>query len=455
MKIKNRLTISLTEGEPLKLILLFSIPIFFGQLFQIGYSLIDTKIVGSILGESALASVGSVSTLSVLLTQFFSGLTMGFSVLAARYFGGGEEKKLKQVLAGGILFGFGTTLVLSAFALIFMEQILQVLRVQPGQYYDAYQYIVILTTGMVITTAYNLCANMMRAVGDSMTPLIYLVISTVANTGMDYVFIKWFDWGVAGAAYATVLAQLLSVVLCVIRILRGFPMLRVTLADFDVPGEIYALLVKGGMSMGLMSCLVNFGTLALQAGINQLGTETIVAHTAARKAFEVFLLPPAILATTMATFAGQNFGAKRYDRIKKGLWSVLGLCAVWCIMIVLITFTLSDVITGFIASTKDPNILYWSGMYLKINMPFVIVCCVIIVLRNSMQGFGDHLTPVISSGIELAGKLVFAFVFVRLFDYWGIIWAEPVVWILMVIILIVQTIRNPYLRGKKEPEITK
>lgn len=443
-------TMTLTEGKPVKLIILFAIPIFLGNLFQIMYSLVDTKIVGSILGETALASVGSVSTLYNLLTGFFNGLSLGFSVITARHFGSGDEKALKKNVAGSVLLGFLTAVVIVAGVAVFLPQILVVLNVPQEQMGMAFSYIQVLLWGMFITLAYNLCANTLRSIGDTITPLLFLVLAALVNVLLDYVFILEFNMGVSGAAWATVLSQLLSVVLCLIRIWRGFPILHVSAKDFRLSREQVISMYQSGLSMGLMSSLVNFGTVTLQSGINQLGTNIIVAHTAARKVFEIWNLPVSVLGSSMATYCGQNYGAKKYDRIRQGMKSALMLGSCWIVVIFILAHTVSPYIISFIASTTQEDIIYWGSTYLEIDMSFLIICVLIVVLRNSMQGFGDYVTPIVSSFIELVGKLVFTFVFVKKFAYWGIIWAEPVIWFLMVIPLIVMTLRNPVIREKKD-----
>ena len=444
---KHRKT-TLTEGNPVKLIVLFAIPIFLGNLFQILYSLIDTKIVGSTLGETALASEGSVSTLYNLLTGFFNGLTLGFSVVTARFYGSGEEKALKKNIAGAITLGFGTAIVLITLTAVFLKPILRLLQVPAEQIDMSYSYIVVLVWGMFITLAYNLCANTLRATGDSVTPLIYLVISSLVNVGLDYFFILNLHLGVAGAAYATVIAQFLSVVLCLIRIYRGFPILHVGREDFQFDREQLWQLYQNGLSMGLMSSLVNFGTVVLQSGINQLGTSIIVAHTAARKVFEIWNLPISVMGSAMATYCGQNYGAGKYGRIREGIKGALGLGAVWAVVVFIMAHTISPYLIRFITSSDSPEIIYWGRKYLEYDMSFIILCVGIVVLRNSMQGFGDYKTPVFSSFIELMGKVVFTFTFVRFFGYWGIIWTEPVIWVLMVIPLIIQTWRNPVVHSQ-------
>ncbi len=433
-------TKTLTEGTPWKQILLFSIPIFWGNVFQLLYSLVDTKIVGSTLGTEALAAVGSVSTLHTLMTGFLNSLTLGFSLITAMCFGAKNRKRLKKTFASAISLGVLTTLALVLMLMIFLHPVLNLLHVPQAQFAMAYAYISVLIAGLFATLFYNLCANTLRAIGDALTPLIFLIVATVSNIGLDYLFILGFQMGVQGAAYATVLAQLLSVVLCLIRIFRKFPILHIQKVDFRFDRELIAEMYKSGLSMGLMSCLVGIGTILLQSAINTLGTTVIVAHTAARKVFELVSLPNSVLGSTMATYCGQNYGARRFDRIRQGIRASLIIAAVWAVVVFLICHTIEGKLIQFVASTTNPDVIYWGSTYLKVDMSFIVICGVIVILRNSMQGFGDRVIPVFSSCIELAGKIIFAFVFAPMFAYWGIIWAEPLVWIAMVIPLIVKVV---------------
>lgn len=433
-------TKTLTEGTPWKQILLFSIPIFLGNVFQLLYSLVDTKIVGSTLGTEALAAVGSVSTLHTLMTGFLNGLTLGFSLITAMCFGAKNRKRLKKTFAAAISLGVLTTLALVLMLIIFLHPVLNLLHVPQAQFEMAYAYISVLIVGLFATLFYNLCANTLRAIGDALTPLIFLIVATVSNIGLDYLFILGFQMGVQGAAYATVLAQLLSVGLCLIRIFRKFPILHIQKEDFRFDRELMAEMYKSGLSMGLMSCLVGIGTILLQSAINTLGTTVIVAHTAARKVFELVSLPNSVLGSAMATYCGQNYGARRFDRIRQGIRASLIIAAVWAVVVFLICHTIEGKLIQFVASTTNPDVIYWGSTYLKVDMSFIVICGVIVILRNSMQGFGDRVIPVFSSCIELAGKIIFAFVFAPMFAYWGIIWAEPMVWIAMVIPLIVKVV---------------
>ena len=446
---KTGKTLNLTEGNPLKLILLFAIPVFLGRLFQMMYSLIDTKIVGSILGEEALAAVGSVSILYNLLTGIFSGFTLGFSIVTAQNYGSGNEKLLKKNVASSIILGMMTAVVIIFAVLLFLNPILHAMNVPEEQFCMAHDYIRILVWGMFVTLAYNLCADMLRAIGDSVTPLIFLVIAAVTNIVLDYLFIGGFSMGVSGAACATVLSQLVSAVLCFLRIKSGFPILHISKNDLEWDRERMRLLYQNGLAMALMSSLVNCGTLILQTGINKLGTNIIVAHTAARKVFEIFSLPVSVFGASMATYCGQNVGAGKIDRVKRGIWLAIVYTAIWSGLTIIASYTIGGWLVYLVTGSHNKTVILNATNYLKFDTLFYIVTTLICILRNAMQGLGDHITPLISSGLEMAGKIVIAATLVPWLGYTGVIICEPIVWFIMVIPLLIQTFRMPVLRTEK------
>lgn len=433
----------LTEGTPIKLILLFAIPLFIGSVFQLFYSLVDTRIVGSTLGETALAGVGATTPLSDFFMSFLNGCNNGFAIIVATYFGAKDESNMKKAMAGTILLGLSFSLLISIVSLIFLDPLLHFLNIDAQLYVYAKDYIKVILAGLLAATLYNACAAILRAVGDSFTPLIFLIVATVLNIGLDYLFILPFQMGVAGAAYATVISQMVSAFTCLGYMYIKYPMLRLKKEDFRISSRVIRKLLPTGLSMAFMMSFVNFGTLALQTSINTFHTFTIVAHTAARKCTSIFMLPFSVLGSTLATFCGQNLGAKLYDRIKTGIIHTLLLTFCWCGLVIITANTLSPVLVHLITGSSEPVILETASLYLKINTAFYFVPAAICLLRNAMQGFGDNKTPVFSSSLELIGKILIAYFLAPAIGYMGIIVAEPIVWIIMVIPLIIGTLRNP------------
>ncbi len=439
----------LTHGKPIRVILLFALPLYIGQLFQLGYSLVDTRIIGSALGEGSLAAVGATTSLSDLLIEFMNGVVCGYGIIVATYFGARDERNLRKSIGGMTALSIGITVLLSAGCLIFLSPILDYLNVSPELKTEASAYIRIIIAGLIATTLYNVCAAILRAIGDSFTPLLYLIISNLLNIGMDYLLILRFQMGVTGAAAATVTAQALSAVLCFMYMRWKYPEIRLGLSDLAPEKEMYAQLLPRGFSMGFMLSFVLLGSLVLQKAINALGTSIIVAHTGARKATSLFLMIFFVLGTALATYCGQNLGAEEYGRIRQGIRDSILFSLGWYLFVLLIVFTVSPVIIRLITASAEPEILENAVLYLKVNASFYFLPAVICILRNSMQGFGDSATPLISSLIELAGKVLIAYLLTPRLQYFGVVISEPIVWTLMVIPLVVRIFRNPILRKNK------
>lgn len=434
---------NLTMGKPLKLILSFALPLFIGQLFQLFYSLMDTRIVGDTLGEDALAAVGATSSLSDLLVGLLNGLTNGFAIVIANRFGADDEKNMKKAIGGTVILGISIALLISILSLIFLSPILNFLNISSDLQPDSKAYISIILAGLIAATCYNICAAVLRAIGDSFTPLIFLIVSAILNIVLDYTFILLFHMGVGGAALATVISQAVSAILCFIYIRRKYPQLSLSREDLFPEKETYKKLLSTGFSMSFMISFVYMGTFALQTSINTFENNIIVAHMAARKASSIFMLPWSVLGTTLATYCGQNLGAGKYSRIKQGMRDTLLLTWAWCILVVLMAFTIAPFIIRTITATAEREIIDTACLYLRFNTSFYFVPAVICLFRNAMQGFGDSKTPVFSSSLELIAKVVAALLFAPALGYWGIIIAEPIAWIIMVIPLIVNTVRNP------------
>ena len=438
----------LTKGKPIRLILLFAVPLFVGQLFQLFYSLADTRIVGQTLGDEALAAVGATTTLSDMLLSFLNGLTNGFAIVIATCFGAKDESQMKKAMGGTILLGSCCAVVLSGLCLLNMSGLLKLLNISPELFAAARGYIGIVIAGLLAATLYNICAAMLRAIGDSFTPLLFLILAAFLNIAMDYGFILCLHTGVEGAAYATVIAQAVSAFLCFLYMRRKYPQLTLKKEDFKPDMILYKKLFGAGLSMGFMTSLVGIGTMALQTSINTFGTDIIVAHTAARKISSIYMLPFSVMGTTLATYCGQNLGAGKYSRIRQGIRDTVLVTFVWCTGVIISAYTVAPWLIRTVTATQKKDIIDTASLYLRVNTPFYYVPTVICLFRNSMQGFGDNRTPVISSSLEMIGKVLIALLLAPAIGYYGIIVAEPIVWFIMVIPLVVNMVRSPVLKMK-------
>lgn len=440
----------LTKGKPSVLILTFALPIFLANLLQLTYSIVDTRIVGTFLGENMLAAVGATTTLSNLIIGFLLGLSNGFAIVTAQKFGAKDIRAVKKSFATAIILGVLTALVLTVVGLVFLHPILRFLNIPDELFKESASYISVIIAGLLATFLYDICAAVLRAIGDTITPLIILAISVVLNVAGDIFFVVIVKAGVRGAAVATVLAQLIAFVVCAFYMVKKYDILRLSRTDFKgMESAMVKNMLGGGLSMGFMSSLVNIGSLTLQTAINKLGQDIIVAHTAARKISEIFMVMFTVFGQTMATYCGQNIGAGKVDRVKKGIrLSILYTC-IWCTLIIIASYTIGGWLVYLVTGSSNDAVIVNATNYLKFDTIFYYVTAVICIVRNAMQGLGEHITPLISSSLEMIGKIIIAATLVPVMGYTGVIIAEPLVWFIMVIPLIVKIYRMPVLKESR------
>lgn len=440
----------LTKGKPSVLILTFALPIFLANLLQLTYSIVDTRIVGTFLGENMLAAVGATTTLSNLIIGFLLGLSNGFAIVTAQKFGAKDIRAVKKSFATAIILGVSTALVLTVVGLVFLHPILRFLNIPDELFKESASYISVIIAGLLATFLYDICAAVLRAIGDTITPLIILAISVALNVAGDIFFVVIVKAGVRGAAVATVLAQLIAFIVCAFYMVKKYDILRLSRNDFKgMESAMVKNMLGGGLSMGFMSSLVNIGSLTLQTAINKLGQDIIVAHTAARKISEIFMVMFTVFGQTMATYCGQNIGAGKVDRVKKGIrLSILYTC-IWCTLIIIASYTIGGWLVYLVTGSSNDAVIVNATNYLKFDTIFYYVTAVICIVRNAMQGLGEHITPLISSSLEMIGKIIIAATLIPVMGYTGVIIAEPLVWFIMVIPLIVKIYRMPVLKESR------
>ena len=443
----------LTKGRPSILILGFALPIFLANLFQLTYSIVDTRIVGSYLGESTLAAVGATTTLSNLMIQFLMGVSNGFAIITAQKFGAKDYDGVRKSFAMSLKLGCTIALAITIVCLVFLRQILVFLNVSDTLMETAMSYIFVIIAGLLATFLYDACAAALRALGDTLTPLIILLVSVCLNIVGDIFLVVVVKMGVRGAALATVLAQIIAFVICWIYMVKKYEVLRVKGEDFigdksDADRQMLKNMLSAGMSMGFMSSLINIGSLTLQTAINKLGQDIIVAHTAARKISEIFMIMFTVFGQTMATYCGQNIGAGEVKRVKQGIRLAILYTCIWCTMVLIASYTIGPWLVYLVTGTHNEVVITNATNYLKFDTIFYFVTAVICIVRNAMQGLGEQITPLVSSSLEMIGKIVIAFTLVPMLGYTGVIVAEPIVWFIMVIPLLVKIFRMPVLKEK-------
>lgn len=331
-------TIDLTRGSIMKALLLFAVPLFISNLFQQLYNTADTMIVGNVLGDQSLAAIGSTSAVFELIIGFANGVGSGFGIVIACLWGANDREKLKKAVASSLILSLMLSAVLMIVSFVALKPLLILLKTPADILEEAYGYISIICMAVAITMLYNLGAALLRAIGDSITPLIVLLIASVLNIALDFLFMTRFSMGIAGAAVATVIAQGVCCIFCFWFILRRAKVLVPSRKDFSFDSALCRELLEQGFSMGFMLSIVSLGTVALQSSINVLGTQIIATHTTARKLFGLLTMPFATVAAAIATFTSQNKGAEQYDRIRQGVYQANMLTTIYSIVVTILIF---------------------------------------------------------------------------------------------------------------------
>lgn len=430
---KNNMTNDMTKGNPVKLILLFSIPLLIGNVFQQFYSMVDTIIVGRFVGVDALAAVGATGSMVFLVNGFATGLTSGFAVLVSQKFGAKDENGLRKAVASAVTLTVISVIVVTLVSLIGAKPLLKLMNTPENIMGDAHTYIKIIYGGVVATVAYNLIASILRALGDSKTPLYFLIVSSVLNVILDLVFIINFKMGVAGAAYATIISQGVSAILCLIYTYKKFIILRLKKEDFNVKRKYYHKHLKIGIPMALQFSITSIGIMTVQAALNVFGSIVIASYTAASKALQLVMQPAITFGVTMATYCGQNLGAKEYGRIKEGVKECTKISIITSIIAGAVLIFLGKYFVMMFISNPDTEILKYAQQVLDISAIFFIPLGLIFIYRNALQGIGDSFVPMMAGVYELVARAIVAFTLPRYLYFMGICLADPVAWFAAVI----------------------
>ena len=440
----------LTKGNPLKLILFFSLPMIVGNLFQQFYNMADSIVVGQFLGVNALAAVGSTGSINFMILGFATGSCSGLCIPIAQAFGAGDMKTMRRYVTNAVYISAAIAVFITAGTMLFTRQILLLMQTPANILEDAYSYIIVIDLGVIVMFLYNLCAGLLRAIGNSVMPLVFLLISSGLNVALDLWFIAGLGMGVQGAAVATVIAQGISVVLCILYVMRRVPLLLPARKHWAVGQHLYWELFSQSISMGLMSSIVSAGSVVLQYGINGLGTLTIAGHTAARKLFSFTSMPLISMANAGSTFVSQNRGAAQPERVRKGMRTMY-LCSVVIMAADIVLMQLfARQLVQLISGSTAPLVLENGARYLMWNAPFYAVLGVLLCTRYALQSLGQKVLPLFSSVIELVGKVIFVLVFIPRYAYNAVILCEPIIWCFMAAYLVAVYRRDAFVYPRKK-----
>lgn len=427
----------MTVGNPMKIILGFTLPIFIGNVFQQFYNMADAVIVGKFVGNKALAAVGSTGTIMFLIYGFVVGMTAGFTVLTAQKFGAGDMKGMRKTIAGAGILSFVVGALLTILFMVFMKPLLILMNTPSDIFADAYSYIMIVSGGILAQMLYNLLSSILRALGNSKLPLVFLIISALLNIVLDLVFIVGFGMGAKGAAVATVIAQGVSGILCLFYIIAKIPILHLKREDLDVGSTIYKNQLRIGVPMALQYSITAIGTMMVQSSLNILGSTLVAAYTAAGKIEQVVTQAYVAMGTTMATYAAQNMGAGSVKRIREGFKACTVIGVVYSFVAAGFIMTVGKYMTYLFVSEDVDIIMNSVDIYLKCIGIFFIPLAVVNIYRNGIQGLGYGLLPMMAGVAELIGRGVVAVIAGAKRSYPGVCLAGPAAWVLAGGLLIV------------------
>lgn len=428
---KETMEQDMTKGSPFKVLIMFTLPLAIGNIFQQLYNMADTIIVGRYVGADALAAVGSTGTVMFLLNGFAQGITAGFAVLTSQRYGAKKTEGVKQSVSNGILLSVIGAVFFTVASILFMKPLLHLMNTPENIFADAYCYISLISLGMVANVFYNLFSAYLRAVGNSKMPLFFLVLSACLNVVLDLVFIINFQMGVAGAAWATNLSQAISAVLCAVYIYKKVPSLVPEKRHWRIHRGDTRFQLATGIPMALQFAITSSGTMVMQSAINLFGSEAVAAYTAAGKIHSLLTQGMVAMGQTMAVYSGQNYGKGDAARIRQGVRAALVIEVIYSLVSAVIVYSALEPSLGlFFSGEVDLTAMMpWARTYITICTLFYVPLCTIFIFRNTMQGCGYGFLPMMGGVVELVARLAVAVVAMNIHSYWLACACDPAAWV--------------------------
>ncbi|GHU55950.1 MATE family efflux transporter [Clostridia bacterium] len=446
----------MTKGSPLRLIVWFVLPLVLGNLFQQIYSLADAYIVGKTLGNDAFGGVGSTSALFFLVVGFAGGLCSGFGISVAQSFGAGDYKKMRKYIVNAVYLCAFFAVMITALTLIFANELLTITKT-PTELYDyAYDYIIVIFGGISTIFLYNICAAVCRALGDSKTPLIFLVVSCLLNIALNLLFICVFHLGTMGSGLGTVVAQLASGIMCFVFMKKKFTLLKFEKDEFAIDTSLWGKLILVALPMALQFSITAIGNVILQTAVNSLGKDVVTAITAAYKVQAIAILPMEAIGITLATFCGQNLGAGKYGRIIIGIKTGTVISLAYCVAMGVIMFFGGTAISILFLGDASPEILAPITRFMHLTAPYYCTLGILFIFRNTLQGLGYGFMPMLGGVVELIARAFVSFGLVKAMGFDAVCYSGPIAWISAMLLVTIayflrlKTIRHVCGDRKKE-----
>ncbi|HZJ83004.1 MAG TPA: MATE family efflux transporter [Clostridia bacterium] len=430
-------TRDMTEGKPANLIITFALPLMLGNVFQQAYTLVDAIVVGRVAGVEALAALGASDWLNWMLLGLVVGFTHGFTILVSQHFGAKDLGALRNTVAMSIILSAGIAIIMTILGLLFARPMLDMMNTPNNIIDDAYIYLTILFSGIPIVTAYNITSSILRAMGDSKTPLWAMIIASVINIILDLIFVAGFHWGVAGAAIATVISQLFSFLYC-LKTIWNIPFLNMENKDWKLDKQVIKSLLKLGTPMAFQNTVIGAGGIVVQYIINGFGFIFVAAFTATNKLYGLLELAASSFGYAVATFTGQNLGARKYQRIRDGVNSGIKMSiATACTISVVMISMGRNILKLFISGTPEEvsAVIDIAYRYLFVMAAMLFILYLLHLYRSALQGMGDTVIPMISGIAELIMRVSVIIFLPLLIGETGIYFAEVAAWLGAAIIL--------------------
>lgn len=422
-------TRDMTVGSPMKLIVGFSIPLLFGFLFQQFYSVVDTVIVGRFLGMQALAGVGATGSVNFMVIGFCMGVCNGFAIPVAHKFGAKDYSGMRRFVANSVWLSAVFAVVMTLAVSLLCKNILVWMKTPEDIFENAYAYILIIFIGIPATYLYNILSGIIRSMGDSKTPLVFLTLSSFLNIGLDLLCILVFQMGVAGAAVATVVSQLISGILCLIYMMKKFEILHITKEEWKMNPDHMKVLCGMGIPMGLQYSITAIGSVILQTAVNTLGSVAVASITAAGKVIMFFSCPFDAMGSTMATYGGQNVGANQLDRLGTGLKSCILLGVIYSVIAFVVLYFFGADLTALFVDQPDPQMLANARLHLIVTSAFYIPLSLVNIIRFLIQGMGFSTFAILAGVFEMIARAIAGLVLVPVFGFLGACFAGPLAWL--------------------------
>ena len=437
-------------GSLIRPMLRFAAPVFLCDIFQLLYNTADTIIIGHTLGDASLAAIGSSAVIFEIMMALVTGFTTGLSIVIARNYGTGDRTLLRRSIAASLTISCSSVILITALGYLLLRPMLRLINTPEEIYHQAYEYISLIVLFSGVTMVYNLLAGMLRAIGNSFVPLLFLIVASCLNIALDLLFIVAFGAGVQGAAIATVISQGMAAIGCLIYILSREKDLIPEKTDFRYDRQICREAVLQSISLSMMKGIVVAGGAILQAAINGMGTLVVAGHTAARRIFMIFLTLYDAINVTISTVVSQNRGANHPERIRKAVIICYKAVTVVTLAVTAILHPGAEYLVHLISGSSERVVLENASAYLRFVSPCYFILGILNISRVSLQALGQKILPVVSSVIELIGKILFVWLLIPVYGYRAVIACEPIIWVAMVAELLPSFWLNPYIRKREK-----